>query len=1316
MSNSIVVNTTQGGRLPFRVVYASSELDHQPALELQLSAFREDAGVSQGGGWCTGEFPTYPVELGIHVGTQTTYIDSLVVQVHRYKIPSKCEIFYGSFTPDKQFYIQGERNGAPNPLKDLDATVMVASERAYMRASFRRLGFVSFSDKSDVGFSAQEVKKVSINQHITGEYLFVKFLFHAPFVNVPNKAQQIAIAHLDVRGSKDSQEGDVVMLRRTSDNAALSISELVARIAGSSSATDNVDDILKEYGLQQQGTGAHFLSQPEGCEESSTIRGQKLMRNMVTRVEERMHRAACNDNLTMAKRLKTIKIAMHESLDRAIRMSNRMRDRGAGDNFHGAASDLMEVRKQFNLCAKIVMESGATTGDKALSGMATMLKALSCGARPPSPLVVKSQANLCLLPDADTTKMINQVIQGRKILGYKEKYKSATILSRVAERLTKIAAELPILQERREAAMLSGDYTLAVATAGEIDRFQRWRDDLYQHSEILVESIDFKKPEIRLSEVKETYKLLLEPPAYENKEHTEIMKLKKARESGLIMDAYGFQDYSKLANTPNDALVGWKNQGSSQWMLASQIKLILIANYYYGLDFANESSSESDSEVEEEKDRERDARDGRTENITSESSGAQKNSVYDCNVRNTLLKVARDTNFSVPGKLGVACPISELNLRDSSGMFQSCFGVPAARCFYSRHPSLRAAAVKALESCLLDMAIVETGIKFITLWKATLSCGMECIQDINMQVVRAGFHLLQTVFSNAKGYFKAALTIGAKRCMSCISIEEAAFSLPITSIPIQELIYGLSYVLPPVAKRAGEREYTSTKKAGHSEIEMMCEQFIIWLCAQPHLGPTPVTGQLTRPFDQTAHLSRGRLRLLNVVFYNFGVIHSGGIEAALSYACGPNGLHSPVEGVMMESLDTICTLYRHTGRKIEPYLKNLPGSLQNLLQEAFAEVDVEQLSEIQVNLASGKEVENVLKSGKVPIHVPEYDRWYCKCCDIIKSDWAPWHINEADKYNTSATMLRTLGVPMEEDDMYGTSILGLDEEDMEEGMNEVVGSVNASLAKIDTVEDPGVIRRENVIIYDALVRGECTHPGCRCPEFRYGVRDRRVCRNCKHKNKFHRPPAAKIGLKPESPLQEIPIKVEEPMETAYGRRDRNRAKRKATELEKKKTKQNTEVQKKSLNSKSFTQNSLDPPPSEKITENPQSLSDDSGKDFQKLEKEETSLAKDMNAESESKNISKLQISEQTLADGVKVVKEDGELQTLENKDIKTLDRLERKRLRQLQRERKQITNQLVVKMAESCGEETTTGVNPRQQLDVDTHRAKQHRRRRKSKV
>ena len=137
---------------------------------------------------------------------------------------------------------------------------------------------------------------------------------------------------------------------------------------------DNVDDILKEYGLQQQGTGAHFLSEPKGCGESSTTRGQNLMRNMVTRVEERMQKHARNDNLTMAKRLKTMKIAMLESLDRAVRMSNRMRDRGAGDNYHGAASDLMEVRKQFNLCAKIVMESGATAGDKALSGMATRLK------------------------------------------------------------------------------------------------------------------------------------------------------------------------------------------------------------------------------------------------------------------------------------------------------------------------------------------------------------------------------------------------------------------------------------------------------------------------------------------------------------------------------------------------------------------------------------------------------------------------------------------------------------------------------------------------------------------------------------------------------------------------------------------------------------------------------------------------------------------------------------------------------------------------------------------------------------------------------
>ena len=49
--------------------------------------------------------------------------------------------------------------------------------------------------------------------------------------------------------------------------------------------------------------------------------------------------------------------------------------------------------------------------------------------------------------------------------------------------MTKIAAEIPVLRERRDAAALEGNYDLVTSTNGEIDRMERWRDELFRNSE-----------------------------------------------------------------------------------------------------------------------------------------------------------------------------------------------------------------------------------------------------------------------------------------------------------------------------------------------------------------------------------------------------------------------------------------------------------------------------------------------------------------------------------------------------------------------------------------------------------------------------------------------------------------------------------------------------------------------------------------------------------------------------------------------------------------------------------------------------------------
>jgi hypothetical protein len=1180
-------------RLPFRVCCCSSELDHQPSLELQLSAFRENANIIRGGGWCSGEFPTYPIELGIYVGNQTMYIDKISFTVHRYKIPSKCEIFYGCYTPPLAERYNGDTS-SPDPLKDIDEGEMIGNERAYMRAAFTRLGFVSFSDKSDVGFSSQEIKNVQINQRVRGKFVFLKVLFHQAHVNTANSYQQVSILNLDVRGSKD--DDGQVLLGRPSDNADLSLVEQVNKFAISSFSTDDVDDILREFGLHNADPKTQMLLRSGGAKNNTVAaEGERLLKEAVKITERKMRQAAERDQLANAKMLKNVKIAAMECLDRTVRLSNRMRQRAQDDDYHGASSDLKEVKKQFDVSAKMLVESGITANDKHLLKISSALKAISGGARPLSPserVPGGRPKKLTALPDKATVSMINEVVHGRKVLAYKDKFKAATIMSKVAERLTKIASDLPVMEERRDSAMLAGDYPLAVATKAEIDRLLRWRDELYKNSGSLMGSIDFnkagrEKQAADLNEEVDDRNLFLQPPPFQNltEEHD---KIKHAREFGLIVD--GIEDYNgivdrrDIAGEPGltaNALAGWEAQGSSKWLLATQIKMILCTHYYYNLN--KPESSDEDTDDEDERGEE-----------PPESAGPPKRSKFKCSARSTLCDLANASKYAVPGKRGVACPTSELASRDSTGMFQICFGIPAARCFYSRHPALRSAAIRGLESCLLDFCSPETGMKFSTLWKAVLSCCIECILDQHVQVMGAGFHLLRTAFANAKGYFKDALTSTTKREMACISVQQAVFTLPTELVTVRDLIAGLAYILPTVCKRAGERSYspTSKREGGNSEVEMLCEHFVVWLGAQDHLGPTPVVGQLTKNLsrvkeDSSVDLAMGRLRLLRKLFDTFGTIQTGGVESALSFVCGRYGMMSPIHGVMMEAVDTVCVLYRHTGRKLEPYLKNLGGALQRLLQEAFAEVDVEMLSNMKTimdeqDTAGSAKKDATYKLSQlhrqaIPNHVPDYDMFYCKCSDIVKADWVPWRIHLHDKFNVQASMLSSLGVPLDEEDIFDQE-LGLDEEDMEEGMDEASGVQSKIKEQIEDVENPDVIRRENVVVYDALRRGACTHPGCDCPEFRFGVRERRICRNCKHKNKFHRPPKAAIGLKPTKARSKESTDSNsvdgEEGKSAYNRRGRNRGKRDRTKLDNEKKKPKRQ-EGKSMNAKTVREEHVD---------------------------------------------------------------------------------------------------------------------------------------------
>ena len=150
--------------------------------------------------------------------------------------------------------------------------------------------------------------------------------------------------------------------------------------------------------------------------------------------------------------------------------------------------------------------------------------------------------------------------------------------------MTKIAAEIPILRERRDEAALEGNYDLVTSTTGEIDRMERWRDELFRNSESLAATIKLNGDKQDENLHQQTADSLFELPNFDAIRSTEVG------------DTTGYsnvhREYSSL-----DANVG------SKVLLATKIKMMLIVHHYY--DQCNgkegyvtvEQLSDSDAEV-----------------------------------------------------------------------------------------------------------------------------------------------------------------------------------------------------------------------------------------------------------------------------------------------------------------------------------------------------------------------------------------------------------------------------------------------------------------------------------------------------------------------------------------------------------------------------------------------------------------------------------------------------------------------------------------------------------------------------------------------
>ncbi|KAH9594466.1 hypothetical protein MS3_00006305 [Schistosoma haematobium] len=169
-------------KLPFRVVYVSSQDEHFPATELN----HHHPGTK---GWISTRFCSYPQQLILSLEAKASF-RKIQLLCHQYLIASKIEFFVGD-TPDDEM-------------------------EHFKNARYTRLGYVALSDNQATEYKARELKSVHIDA--SGSYIQL-FLYknHPNNLNLYSQVGIVAINligdFIDKNGRSDSDDSPVGLFR-----------------------------------------------------------------------------------------------------------------------------------------------------------------------------------------------------------------------------------------------------------------------------------------------------------------------------------------------------------------------------------------------------------------------------------------------------------------------------------------------------------------------------------------------------------------------------------------------------------------------------------------------------------------------------------------------------------------------------------------------------------------------------------------------------------------------------------------------------------------------------------------------------------------------------------------------------------------------------------------------------------------------------------------------------------------------------------------------------------------------------------------------
>ncbi|XP_071840372.1 centrosomal protein of 104 kDa-like isoform X1 [Apostichopus japonicus] len=250
-------------KLSFRVLHATSTDSGYSTKELEI----HNPLVK---GWQSIKFCPYPQEIILKLPKKTR-MKKLQLLAHQFLIPTKIEVYLGSYPPEHVVSLHGTR--------------------------YKRLGYVTMSDNEKTSFKARELKSVHIDA--VGQYL--RLVLHKNYINKFNLYNQVGVIAINVLGDEVDDEGNVIP-----DDKQQRVNELINRYMPNGQAYPGEEEPTTQNPIDPSVLGAmnnpDFISPMDDL--AFDMYQDPEVAQIIRKLDVRKNEAVLQEEYDVAKRLK----------------------------------------------------------------------------------------------------------------------------------------------------------------------------------------------------------------------------------------------------------------------------------------------------------------------------------------------------------------------------------------------------------------------------------------------------------------------------------------------------------------------------------------------------------------------------------------------------------------------------------------------------------------------------------------------------------------------------------------------------------------------------------------------------------------------------------------------------------------------------------------------------------------------------------------------------------------------------------------------------------------------------------------------------